>query len=392
ARSRIGIGCVLVVEVVLTDENDGKRPQRGHVHHFVENPLAQSALAEEADRYPVAPRALGGKGRAGGNPGTTGHDGVGPQVAALLVGDVHRSALPAAIPRRLAQELGEHPVCRRPLGQTVAVAAMRGGDVVVGPQRLAHANRHGFLAYIQVRQTRHLPRGIQLVDVFLEHADAIHLRVHRQVLIPVHRLLVLWARASVLGSWIASFRSPARCAITSHTAAKSWRLNPIDRAADSHSLVTAVVGSGTDVCRPSSSARLRSFCIIVTSNHASSGIRSTNGPRYFNIGDAITLLSSTATAVSRGIPPFSASATPSLKASICTARLRFVAIFMSTAWPFPPTSFTVGPMSWRMGLTRSKAARSPPTMIDNFPSSSVLTLPETAASNMCAPRRTASRP
>src|SRR5438445_560378 len=218
ARSRLGIGRVLVVEVVFTDENDGKRPQRGHVHHFVENPLAQSALAEEADRYPVAPRALGGKGRARGNPGTTGHDGVGPQVAALLVGDVHRSALPAAIPRRLAQELGEHPVYRRPLGQTVAVA-----------------------------------------------------------------------------------------------------------------------GSGTDVCRPSSSARLRSFCIIVTSNHASSGIRSTNGPRYFNIGDAITLLSSTATAVSRGIPPFSASATPSLKASICTARLRFVAIFMSTAWPFPPT-------------------------------------------------------
>src|SRR5207245_1044346 len=162
-------------------------PQRGHVHHFVENPLAQSALAEEADRYPVAPRALGGKGRAGGNPGTTGHDGVGPQVAALLVGDVHRSALPAAIPRRLAQ-------------------------------------------------------------AFAEHAHAVHFRLHLQVLIPVHRLLFLWALASVLGSSIASFRSPARCAITSHTAAKSWWLIPIDRAADSDSLVTAVVGGGTDVC------------------------------------------------------------------------------------------------------------------------------------------------
>ena len=80
-----------------------------------------------------------------------------------------------------------------------------------------------------------------------------------------------------------------------------------------------------------------SFCDISASNHASSGISRTKGPRYFSIGDAITLLSNTLTAVSRSMPLFSANKTPSLNASICTARLRLVAIFIVTAKPFLPT-------------------------------------------------------
>src|SRR5262249_7524827 len=68
-----------------------------------------------------------------------------------------------------------------------------------------------------------------------------------------------------------------------------------------------------------------------------SGRPRTNGPRYLTIGEAITLPSSTSTATSREIPPFSARRTPSLNATICTARLRFVAIFISTAWPLSPT-------------------------------------------------------
>jgi len=98
-------------------------------------------------------------------------------------------------------------------------------------------------------------------------------------------------------------------------------------------------------------------------------------------------------AVARGMPPFSARSSPSEKASICTARLRLVAIFISTARPLAPTWVTFGPMSWRIGLTRSKARLSPPTMMERRPVSSVVTLPETGASSICAPRsatRTAS--
>src|SRR3990172_6673121 len=43
-------------------------------------------------------------------------------------------------------------------------------------------------------------------------------------------------------------------------------------------------------------------------------------------------------------------------------------------------------MACRIGWTRLKAARAPPTMIESLPCSSVLTLPETGASSICAPR------
>src|SRR2546426_1087568 len=56
-RDRAGrdllIGGVLVVEVVLPDVDHRQLPERGHVHHLVEEPLAERALAGEADQDPV---------------------------------------------------------------------------------------------------------------------------------------------------------------------------------------------------------------------------------------------------------------------------------------------------------------------------------------------------
>ena len=63
-----------------------------------------------------------------------------------------------------------------------------------------------------------------------------------------------------------------------------------------------------------------------------------------------------------------------------------MATFMSTAWPWPPTCVTVGPMSRRIGATRSKVASSPPTMTESRPCSSEITLPETGPSSISAPR------
>ena len=128
-----------------------------------------------------------------------------------------------------------------------------------------------------------------------------------------------------------------------------------------------------------------SFCIMLTLNQASSGISRTKGPRYLSIGDAMTLWSSASTATSLSIPSFSARRRPSQNATIWTCRLRLMAIFISSAWPFEPMRMTVGPMSRRIASTSSKASSSPPTMIERRPSSSVLTLPETGASSMRAP-------
>src|SRR3981081_689724 len=72
--------------------------------------------------------------------------------------------------------------------------------------------------------------------------------------------------------------------------AKSFFSSPRARAEVSSSLVSVVAGSGTLELRPSSRARSMSFCIMFTSNHASSGMFSTNGPRYLTIGEAVTAL------------------------------------------------------------------------------------------------------
>src|SRR5512142_259522 len=49
---------VLVVEVVLADVDHRQLPERGHVHHLVEQALAERALAEEADRDAVGAERL----------------------------------------------------------------------------------------------------------------------------------------------------------------------------------------------------------------------------------------------------------------------------------------------------------------------------------------------
>ena len=67
----------------------------------------------------------------------------------------------------------------------MAVTAVRAGDVVVVPQRLADADGDGFFADIQVREARHQRAGVQIVHLLLEQANHQHLPVH------VERLLEL---------------------------------------------------------------------------------------------------------------------------------------------------------------------------------------------------------
>ncbi len=96
----------------------------------------------------------------------------------LVVGNVHGAALAAAIALLLAEQLAEHPLDGRALRQAVAVPAVRARDEVVAPKRLADADGDSLLADVEVRQTRHLGRPVELVDALLEGADALHLLVH----------------------------------------------------------------------------------------------------------------------------------------------------------------------------------------------------------------------
>src|SRR5690348_9918350 len=219
------------------------------------------------------------------------------------------------------------------------MSAVRAGDVVGLLQRFTNPYRHRFFSDIQVRQTRHQRACIKFVHLFFKLANHHHAPVNAHPLLgfdSVNNFRLVRSN----GHWEAPdtfVDSPDICAKTSNTIAKSFSSRPIPRAAVKNSFVTAVVGIGTSSCRPSSSASSMSFCIMLTLNQASSGMFSTNGPRYCTIGEPITLWVSTSTAVSREMPLFSASSTPSEKASICTARLRFVAIFMTSASPLSPT-------------------------------------------------------
>src|SRR5215472_10981043 len=131
ARRRLQIVGVLVVEVVLADVDHRQAPERSHVHRLVEQALTKCPIAEEADGHLIGAAPPGRHRGAGRDAPATADDRVGAQVAPLLVGDVHRTALAPAVAGLLAKQIREHPVYRRPLGQAVTVAAMGAGDVVV---------------------------------------------------------------------------------------------------------------------------------------------------------------------------------------------------------------------------------------------------------------------
>src|ERR1700687_2394544 len=380
--SRCGLRIMRVfrIKIVLANVDHRQFPERRQVHHFIENSLPQRSFPKKAHRHLSRSQSLRRKCRSGRNSRASPDDRVRPQISRRGVRNMHGPAFAPAIPCLFAQQLREHPVRRRSLRTTMAMSPVRARDVVVPAKRLANSHRHCFFANVKVRKPGHQCPCVKFVYLFFELPDHHHPPIHPHPLLGFH----IHCGFGLIRCNCHGF-TPDICAKTLNTTAKSFSTSPIPRAAVRNSLVTAVVGIGTSSCRPSSNARFMSFCIMLTLNHASSGIFNINGPRYCTIGDAITLCVSTSTAISRAIPLFSASSTPSQNASICTARLRFVPIFITSAKPLSPTYVTFCPMSCSNGFTFSNVSLRPPTITDNFPSCSVITLPETGESTMSPP-------
>src|SRR3989454_4796172 len=202
AGGGLGAGRVLAVEVVLADVDHRQHPERGHVHHLVQEALAERAVAEEAHRdLPAAPHLRRQRG-PGRDPGRPAHDGIRAEVAHLGIGDVHRAALAATVARLLAEQLREHPADGRPLGEAMAVSAMRARDEVVAAQRLADADGDGLLADVEVGEAWHLRALVELVHLLLEGADLRHLAVHVEVLLEVHPRFGHWSRHRHISLWV----------------------------------------------------------------------------------------------------------------------------------------------------------------------------------------------
>src|ERR1700685_1526766 len=392
ARRGFAVMCVFVVEIVFAKIDDRQLPQLRQIHHFVKRSLPQSAFAEEAHGHAVGLHSLRCECRTGGDAHAAADNRVRAQISGRGIGNVHRSTFAFAVSGFFAQQFRKHAIRRRALGQAMAMPAMRAGNVVVAAKRLADTHRDRLFAAIKMSQPRHQRAGIKLVHLLFEGADTYHLPVGVKPLLPIvfDRNAAVHLRYRCHGGHLAppsvtGVDTPDMEASTSNMQAKSYFAQPMPRAAVKNSLLAAVVGSGTSSCRPRSIAKTISFCIMLQSNQASSGCCSTNGPRYLIMGEATPLFVSTSTSTSRAMPLFSASSTPSLKANICTARLRLMAIFIDSARPLSPTWVTFGPMSCKSGFTFSNVSLRPPTITDSLPSCSVITLPETGESTMSAP-------
>src|SRR6516162_6739020 len=155
------------------------------------------------------------------------------------------------------------------------MATMRTGDVIVNAHCLANSNCDSLFPAVEVCQAWHERAGIELVDLLFKQPDAHHLPVRVQPLLVVgsdiglrfgnHRVHCFFPPV------VTGVDTPDIAARTSNMHAKSYFVQPMPRAAVRNSLLTAVVGKGTSSWRPSSMASTMSFCIMLTSNQASSG-------------------------------------------------------------------------------------------------------------------------
>jgi hypothetical protein len=111
-----------------------------------------------------------------------------PRLAEAHIGDVHRSALAAAIAVRLACDLRQHAGRLRAARDEDAVAAMMGGEAVLCLHRAADT-RDRFLADGKMQHRSGAFRAHeQFADPLLQRADAAHVAIKRveQLVVGTH--------------------------------------------------------------------------------------------------------------------------------------------------------------------------------------------------------------
>ena len=190
-------------EAVIPGEFVGELNLRGEIQGLEHDSIGVGTVAREtADHGSIAQVPAADRG-----PGCDGHaaadDGVGSQVADREVGDVHAAASSFAVAVFLAEEFGERavdvvlqslleqfrPRCGLRVGdalselrfihgpngaaaarQTVAVAAVRAGDVVLEEQRAACPYGGGFLADRDMSR----PPVFEIPDGFVRSGPELH--------------------------------------------------------------------------------------------------------------------------------------------------------------------------------------------------------------------------
>ena len=169
------------VPVVLDHVDDGQLPEAGHVERLVEGAGVHDRLAHEADAHLIAAAVLDGEADAGGERDVPADDAVAAEEVHAAVEHVHRAALAVRAAVDAAEQLGHHGARRDAAHERLAVVAVRGDDVVVGPQRGLRARAHGFLSDVQVAEAADLAQRVRLGGAFLEAALEQHVVQQLQV-------------------------------------------------------------------------------------------------------------------------------------------------------------------------------------------------------------------
>ena len=161
------------VLVVLDDEDEVQVPDGRQVQRFQEGTVVGRAVGGEGHRDGVGAANLRRQGGADTQRRARPDDAVGAEVAGGDVGDVHRAAIALAVAGLLLEQLRDHALHVGAEGDAVAVAAVRGGEIVALLQRRADAGGDAFLAEIGMEIAADQTLPVKLDALGLEDPDRV---------------------------------------------------------------------------------------------------------------------------------------------------------------------------------------------------------------------------
>ena len=140
----------------------------------MESALVARAVAEERGSDVAVLLVLVGESGAHGDGRPAADNAVGAEHPDFQVGDMHAAALALAVAVNAPEQLREHPVELAALGDEVAVATMRAGDLVFVRQVRHDADGDRFFADIEVKSAGNETVFRHSARLVFEMADSHH--------------------------------------------------------------------------------------------------------------------------------------------------------------------------------------------------------------------------
>ncbi len=144
------------VPVILDDVDDGKVPERGEVEAFVEATLVDSTVAHETHGCSGEAFVFEAVGETETERCLTSNDAVTAPVVFVRSEEVHGPPLPFRAAGGFPEQLGHAFIHVHADGEGVAVIAVSGDDMIVGPHEGAGADGDAFLSDIEMEEASHL--------------------------------------------------------------------------------------------------------------------------------------------------------------------------------------------------------------------------------------------